>query len=506
MRVTARSKTVPPAGVIEQGVSWHRRTLEALLDNNLLVVVILVQTLLVLVIGRRLLDLDSWLTLMAGREIVQHGLPHHEVITTLPAGRNWVDQQWLAQLVFYGLHRLGGLGLAVVFHALMIGTALTITIVGARVRGASTRMTLLASSICLIVAPWSWQLRAQSIALPLFALTLALTSTDQALEAGRTTLVFPALVLWANIHGSVVIGAALVSTAGVLALARYLRARGRRGAPRPWRQLVFLAAPWACVLASPYGADLAGYYRLILFDSPVSRHITEWQAPRPHGYFLVFFAVAATTVAVVVWQRRRLSAYDIVALALTLAVALRSVRAVVWFSLAMALLLPLALDGLLRSGADPPVHRRVAATLIGATAAVLVATSIFVATRNDPWFERGWSSAAAYAADSAASTTDVKAAVWSSARNADWLLWKAPELRGRLAWDSRFELLTEPELSAIVDFGKHNPGWRDLVRGYPILVLDRRRDGFQVRALLKTTATRAIFEDHDTIVLARSAG
>ena len=354
MRVTARSKTVPPAGVIEQGVSWHRRTLEALLDNNLLVVVILVQTLLILVIGRRLLDLDSWLTLMAGREIVQHGLPHHEVITTLPAGRDWVDQQWLAQLVFYGLHRLGGLGLAVVFHALMIGTALTITIVGARVRGASTRMTLLASSICLIVAPWSWQLRAQSIALPLFALTLALTSTDQALEAGRTTLVFPALVLWANIHGSVVIGAALVSTAGVLALARYLRARGRRGAPRPWRQLVFLAAPWACVLASPYGADLAGYYRLILFDSPVSRHITEWQAPRPHGYFLVFFAVAATTVAVVVWQRRRLSAYDIVALALTLAVALRSVRAVVWFSLAMALLLPLALDGLLRSGAESP--------------------------------------------------------------------------------------------------------------------------------------------------------
>ena len=76
MRVTARSKTAPPAGVTEQGVSWHRRTLEALLDNNLLVLVILLVAVFILVVGRELLNVDSWLTLVAGREIVEHGLPH----------------------------------------------------------------------------------------------------------------------------------------------------------------------------------------------------------------------------------------------------------------------------------------------------------------------------------------------------------------------------------------------------------------------------------------------
>ena len=44
---------------------------------------------------------DTWLTLMAGREVVDHGLPHTEHITILGEGRTWTDQQWLAQVVFY---------------------------------------------------------------------------------------------------------------------------------------------------------------------------------------------------------------------------------------------------------------------------------------------------------------------------------------------------------------------------------------------------------------------
>ena len=254
-----------------------QRLIERAVDNNLLVVLILVLATFLLVVGRTLLGVDSWLTLMAGREITQHGLPHHEALTTIPFGRAWTDQQWLAQLVFYGLNRVGGLGLAVVFHSLMVTAAVAITVITSRVRGASSRMTLVAAVVCLLVAPWSWQLRAQSIALPLFALTLALMATDRRLRARRTFLVFPTLVVWANVHGSVVLGATLVSLAAVLGLPDLLRRSG--AAIPPWRLALFLVAPWACVLVSPYGTDLVGYYRTLLISSPVSKLITEWQAP-----------------------------------------------------------------------------------------------------------------------------------------------------------------------------------------------------------------------------------
>ena len=479
-------------------------------ENNLLVALTLVLGVFLLVVGRKLFGVDSWLTLMAGREIVEHGLPNRELLTTIPAGREWVDQQWLAQLVFYGLDRAGGLGLALVFHALMVSSAIAIALTASRMRGASARMTLLAAVVCLVMAPWSWQLRAQSIALPLFALTLALVATDERQTARRTYLVFPLLVLWANIHGSVVLGATIVSLVGLVGLLGAVGITPRRQQQPPSssaiRPLLFLVAPWACIFVSPYAAGLDGYYRVLLFDGTISRYITEWQAPRPHGYFLVFFVVAIAVVAIAVWKRRSLSLLDLAVLALTLAGALRSVRAVVWFSIALALLLPLALDGIVRPGPSPPVHRRVAALLLGTLVAVLAAVTLFVATRDDAWFEKDWSAGAARVAAEAARSTNRPAAVWSSGLASDWLLWKEPSLRGRVAWDVRFELLTGDELREIVRFNDNRGNWRQTLAAYPILVLDREREAEQLRELRRDGGTRVIYADRSTVVLRRTSG
>jgi hypothetical protein len=480
----------------------RQRAVEAALANNLLVAAILLEATFLLVIGSKLVGVDSWLTLAAGREIAQHGLPHREVLTTIPAGRTWIDQQWLAQLAFYQLHRVGGVGLAVVFHALMVSAALAISVVGSRVRGASSTTTLLAAIVCLVVVPMSWQLRAQSIALPLFALTLALVSTDARLARRRTFLVFPTLVLWANVHGSVILGAALVSLAGGLGVLDVILRRRVEAVPA-WRPVLFLVAPWACVLVSPYGTGLVDYYRLLFVGSPVSKYITEWQAPKPHGYFLVFFAVAAATVVIAIWQRRRLSLYDLAVLALTLAGACRSVRAIVWFSLALAMLLPLALDGIVRPSPAPPVHRRLAAGLIGLLAVVLAATTVFTLTRSDAWYERGLSARGAQATVRAALAAGPDTPLWVSGAYVDWLLWKEPRLRGRIAWDVRFELLTDAELRAIVRFNSYKPGWRGSTRGYRLLVLDRRAYPRQTRALVRDPGSEVLFADRKLVVLAR---
>ena len=36
------------------------------------------------------------------------GLPHHDSLALMSRGREWIDQQWLANVFFYGLHQLGG--------------------------------------------------------------------------------------------------------------------------------------------------------------------------------------------------------------------------------------------------------------------------------------------------------------------------------------------------------------------------------------------------------------
>src|SRR5919201_4315057 len=52
---------------------------------------------------------DSWLALVAGRDVFSHGPPAHDSLAVLTHGRTWIDQQWLAQLLLYGAFSTGGM-------------------------------------------------------------------------------------------------------------------------------------------------------------------------------------------------------------------------------------------------------------------------------------------------------------------------------------------------------------------------------------------------------------
>src|SRR5262245_66067753 len=42
---------------------------------------------------------DSWLNLMAGREVIENGLPSLDELTVYGLGSTWTDQQWGAQVL-----------------------------------------------------------------------------------------------------------------------------------------------------------------------------------------------------------------------------------------------------------------------------------------------------------------------------------------------------------------------------------------------------------------------
>jgi hypothetical protein len=484
--------------VRERGIgAW---ALDVLARNSLLVVLVAVLGSTLLALAPELLVADSWMTLAAGREISDHGLPSHEVLTVIPFGRDWTDQQWLAQVVFYGASALGGLRLAVLLDVALVALTLALGVIAARRRGASARSTLFVATACVFVAPWSWQLRAQALSLPLFVLVLALASEDVRNPRNRTWLALPIVAVWANLHGSVLLGAGVVSLAGVVGLGR--RLLGASPSPPVWRSVVVAVAPWACVVASPYGLDLLDYYRLMLFDSPVSKVIVEWQAPTFHGWYLIFFGVAAVTAVLAAWQWRRLGFFDLTVLAVTLAGSLRSGRGIVWFTLAVLVLLPVALDGVFR-GKEVPFRRRIS-VILGVTAAtVLTVAVVAVATRPDSWYENLWPERALRRVESATANAG-RLAVFPSDKHADWLLWKLPDLRSRVAYDVRFELLTAAELRSIVRFKSLQPGWERAADGYRVVVLDPG-DTPQHRRRLVRQGLRVVYADGSIVVLVRGA-
>src|SRR5690242_4939333 len=171
MSTSAAAGTAAPAGRL------HVRGLELLEREAGVVALLALYVVVVLAALPQTLVQDSWLTLVSGREIAQHGLPSTDTLTVWSHGKPWVDQQWLAQVVFYGLDRLGGIRLVLLTHALLLGSAFAAALAVAR-RRASQKSVVLVGMVCMFLAPWALQMRAQSFAPLLFVGLLGLLVAD----------------------------------------------------------------------------------------------------------------------------------------------------------------------------------------------------------------------------------------------------------------------------------------------------------------------------------------
>ena len=434
---------------------------------------------------------DTWLTLMAGREVVEHGLPDTEHLTVLAEGRTWTDQQWLAQVVFYAAHELAGMRAVILLGVALVLLALALATATARTSGASSRSTFLVGLLAVLAGPWGWTLRAQTTALPFFAGVLWLL-----LDASRrgtrrhTLLVLPLLVIWANLHGSVVLGAGLAVLLGVVEMVRVRRLA--------WIPLALVALSPFAVLASPYGRKLIAYYDLMLVDAPFAPILREWQWSKPDATTALFWLLGIVAVALLAMRRcrTRLRFFELSVLVLTFVGAVQAVRGVIWFALAAAAILPVALDGLLTK-ADVSAPRLNRIISLAALTGLAIAALTFL-VRPASWYVSEWPEPQVQAVRTATRDPNVK--LWATDGTADWLLWRIPDLRGRLAYDVRFELYDDEALGRIVDYGRMEAGWPDLVRGYRVVVVD---DPEHLQALRRERRTRVVYGDKTIFVLSR---
>jgi hypothetical protein len=466
-----------------------RRPPLGLAGNELVVACVGYFALLVVVALPGELVQDSWLTLVSGREVAAHGLPAHDGLTAWTLGVRWIDQQWLAQLAFYGLARVGGLKLVLLAHAALVVGAVAVCVVGARRLGASQQSAVLCAAAVLPIAPWALQMRAQSVAELLFAVVLWLLAADSRAPSRRVYLVLPLLVLWGNVHGTATLGALLVVARGVSCV----RSERTKAAA------LVLATP-LCLLVSPYGLELVGYYRRLLFNPLLRSFVQEWGPSRPSPATAGFYALALVTLWLLARRRRRLTGFEQAALLVTLASAVSAVRGIVWFGFAALMLLPNAIDGTLPESRALVRLRPLTAALAAAAVVGAVAALGLAVARGEAAYTRAWPTAALPPL-AAAAGRDGRARVLASDRYADWVLWNEPQLEGRVAYDVRFELFTRAQFEALARFraGGGAPS-------FAVALLDRAHDAAAERELLRRPDERRVYGDSGVAVFARERG
>ena len=419
------------------------------------------------------LNQDGWLALVGGRYVAAHGIPSADTLTAMTHGGRWIDQQWLAQLVLYRIEQVGGLFLYGAVYVAVATAAFGMAIAAARSLGGNERTILWAlPGAGFFIWAGSAEIRTQGLALPLFVAVLWLLARDVREPTRRVYLVFPLLILWANLHGSVTAGVGLAVLYGVILLVSDLRGAGGRGIQA--RTLLFLLLPALCLFVTPYGITMVSYYRETLLNPTFSKVITEW---RPISSFLIlavpFYALAFATIWLLGRSGRRTPAFDHLALILLAAAAVFGVRNVVWFGLAVAMLLPACIGSVIAERAvTPPRRRTVNLTLAGASLGFAAVLLVSAAVRPSSWFERDYSPRILSTVRSLLNQQP-GARIFADVRFGDWLLWHDPALSGKIAYDTRFELLSDRQILAIADLGQvRGPHQPNILAGYRVLVLD----------------------------------
>jgi hypothetical protein len=444
---------------------------------------------------------DTWLALVAGRLVAHHGIPHHETLTVWSQGHTWVDQQWLGQLALYGLNALGGLRLLLLAHVVLLVGAWTLALAFARAGGGSARSVAVIGLPAFFVALPNSVARTQTFAFVLFVALFCLLASCARRPSRRVYLAVPTLVVWANVHGSVVLGAGLVL---IWAVAELIRS-GRRPDARPARvraATVAIAAP-LCLLATPYGLSVVPYYRSVLGSAAFRDLVTEWQSPKFPDQW-PFFVLAVGAVWLVARKPRRLTLFEHLALLALLFAGLDAVRNIVWFALAAAMVLPRALDELWPVQ-EAPVRR--SANLALSLAGVVVVAGALAIGGGHPgaWYTKAFPDRAAAAVSAAAA--DPSTRLFASEGFGDWVLWNVPGSAGRVAFDTRFELLSPRRLYAFARFSDANAAHPlAAAAGYRLFVLNPREDRPAIRALRAEPGTRTLYHDRHVAVLERSSG
>jgi hypothetical protein len=229
---------------------------------------------------------DYFWQLAAGRWMVEHrALPATDPFGVASSRTEWVDGEWLFQLLLYGIYSAGGhLAVSVAFA---FGTALLFTALLALTAAETDLEVALPIVVLSWYAAYAW-LRERPATLGAVCATATILILQRLRGRRRLALLVLTTILWMNIHPSAIIAPLIVA---VFELGEALRGRERSFRPLARRAILPLAAAGA-LLVSPYG--IRGIIAPLRLAAIVGEFRNEeWAATDPVEFPLFYAALAA---------------------------------------------------------------------------------------------------------------------------------------------------------------------------------------------------------------------
>jgi hypothetical protein len=275
------------------------RSLFQALDTQRLMVAILLLCIFFMA-SREIVDPDFWWHLRTGQHIVEtRSIPRQDVFSyTLPE-QPWITHEWLTEVLIFVIYSISGQ------EGLILAFAAIITAAFALLYLRCPGRPYLAAFVVILAAVTSaitWGVRPQMLSLLMCAVFLYIL---YAFRGGRRKYIWlmpPLMALWANLHGSFLLGLVLASVYIVGATTSNLFASDgeQKVAWSDIRRLVIATLLTAlAALVNPNGIQLLVYPLGTLGSPAMQAYIMEWFSPdfhhiqfQPLALFILLIVIA----------------------------------------------------------------------------------------------------------------------------------------------------------------------------------------------------------------------
>ncbi len=432
------------------------------------------------------------------------GIPRVDTFTFTAAGLPWIDQQWLAHVIFGWAYGIGGWSALQVLWVGLVAATVGLIARAAFVGGAGRRTSVLVALAGFTVAAEGLGLRAQVLGLLCLAVLLLLVAGRRD-QPNLLWLAVPLMAAWANLHGSFVVGLALLAATTV---------EDRRNRSALWRDGAVLAVAGVATLANPYGIDAWRYVVSISTDPTISAFVTEWRHTDPlqpvGAAFYASIAGAALVLAFAARRGRRPDFGPILWLGFLAALGAWALRAVAWWGIGAVPVIAVAAGRLTEGATDRsgvlavPGEEGRRRVLAGAAAAGAVTLAVVLALALPA--ERRLTDAPPGIADAvrsiAASNPGVR--VFDAERWGSWLELQVPE--ASYFADSRIELIPTSAWGDYVAVSEAQSGWESILDRWHVdaLVLSSGDQPGLVMAIDSSAVWRVVHRDADGLVAVRA--
>ncbi len=451
--------------------------------------------------------LDFWWHLKMGEVIVStHAIPRTDIFSFTAAGKPYIVQNWLAEVIYYGTYRLGGFPLLVFLNTVLLALALLPVYLLCLEATARKKVAVLAAFLASFV--FFGNMRPQVFSFVLFAWFYWVLEGYRTGRRDRLWVLPLLMILWVNLHGAFVLGLGLVAL--FLAAEGARRFSGKGGdkvlsASQLLKLALMLAACGAATLVNPEGYRLYDYVRVVMTDQSSQQFVAEWQPPTVNSAqgFLTFYGLFFVAVAVLIYTRIR---PDLTELALFLSFSvfgLVATRNTIWFGIVIP---PVLARHISVSGVEVPAQpKRFNAFVAALAAVVLVIVSPWVrpALYSTSLLERQ----TPVAAMDYINEKDLRGNIFHPQIFGDYLAWRLYP-RQKSFFDGRVHLFGEAFVREYRNIF-HDSHWEERLRPFDIRYLLLSKDPGQddsarmIEKARKSKNWTVFFEDNVAVLFAR---